>query len=169
MLVLRSKKFRYKWYILANILYMHGKYAEYMHDTRFHLDPSNMAVWMKTVNWLVSEVTQTASEIWGLLSLSEILYWFVWEEGFLVGGKTKQKRADNTVRDPSVFVWEEGLLNTWGTEFKKLNLFLSLFVDSQKDACFCCCCTSNKEISWMRGENVFKNLLLQVLLPPQST
>lgn len=29
-----------------------------------------------------------------------------------MGGKTKQKGADNTVRDPSVFVWEEGLLNT---------------------------------------------------------
>ena len=123
---------------------------------------------MKTVNWLESEITQTASEIRGLLSSSDILYWFVWEEGLLLGGKTKQRRADNTVRDPSVFVWEAGLLNTWGTELnKKLNLFLLLFVDSQKDACFCCCCAWDEEVSKMTVENVFKKQK-QVLLTPQS-
>ena len=123
---------------------------------------------MKTVNWLESEITQTASEIHGLLSSSDILYWFVWEEGLLLGGKTKQRRADNTVRDPSVFVWEAGLLNTWGTELnKKLNLFLLLFVDSQKDACFCCCCAWDEEVSKMTVENVFKKQK-QVLLTPQS-
>ena len=45
-------------------------------------------------------ILPSRSEVLCLFSFSGILYWFVWEEGLLAGGRTELDRSDNITKDP---------------------------------------------------------------------